>query len=59
MIRILKSPEHKFNYKVQLEFNITQHARDEKLMKMIAEYFDTGSISLNINTFVYRVVSYS
>lgn len=28
-------------------------------MKMIAEYFNTGSISLNRNTFVYRVVSYS
>lgn len=59
MIRILNSPEHKFNKKVQLEFNITQHARDEKLMKIIAEYFDTGSISLNRNTFMYRVVSYS
>jgi len=59
MIRVLNSPKHKLNKKVQLEFNLTQHARDEELMKVIASYFGAGSISLNRNASVYRVVNFT
>ena len=40
MIRVLNSSNHKLNKKVQLEFNLTQHARDENLIRKIADYFD-------------------
>ena len=59
MIRVLNSPNHKLNKKIQLEFNLTQHARDEELMKAIANYFKAGSVYLNRNTFVFRVVNLS
>lgn len=50
-IKILNSSNHKFNKRVQLVFNITQHARDVKLMKMIANYFNIGTPFINRNTF--------
>lgn len=59
MIRILNSPEHRLNKKVQLEFNLTQHSRDEKLMILISEYFNSGTTYLNKNTFVFRVVNFN
>ena len=59
MIRVLNSPNHKLNKKIQLEFNLSQHARDEELMRGIANYFNAGSVSLNRNAFVFRVVSFS
>lgn len=59
MIRVLNSPNHKLKKKIQLEFNLTQHARDEELMRAIANYFNAGSVSLNRNTFVFRVVNFS
>lgn len=59
MVRVLNSPNHKLNKKIQLEFNLSQHARDEELMKAIANYFNVGSVSLNRNAFVFRVVNFS
>ena len=59
MIRVLNSPNHKLNKKIQLEFNLSQHARDEELMRGIANYFNAGSVSLNRNAFVFRVVNFS
>lgn len=59
MIRILNSPNHKLNKKIQLEFNLTQHARDEALMRAIALYLNAGTVSLNRETFALRVVNFS
>jgi hypothetical protein len=59
LIRVLNSPKHKLNKKVQLEFNLSQHARDEELMKGIAVYFGAGAVSLNRNAFEYRVLDFT
>jgi len=59
MIRVLNSPNHKHSKKVQLEFNLTQHARDEELMKVIANYFGAGTVYLNRNAYVFRVVNFT
>ena len=61
MIRVSNSPNHKLNKKTQLEFNLSQHARDEELMRAIANFFgiNAGSVSLNRNAYVFRVVNFS
>lgn len=41
-INITKSPEHKLGFRVILKFVITQHSRDEELMKKLPEYFSCG-----------------
>lgn len=58
MIRILNSPERKLGKKIQLEFNLSQHARDEELMNKIAGYFSAGTVYRNRNAFVFRVVNF-
>lgn len=42
---------------MQLEFNITQHNRDELLMKSIIEFFGCGNIQRYNNACVYRVTN--
>ena len=59
MIRVLNSPDRKLKKKIKLEFNLTQHARDEVLIRAIADYFKAGSVYLNRNTYVFRVLNFS
>ena len=59
MVRTSNSSGRTLGIKVQLEFNLTQHMRDEQLMKDIANFFNCGSVYLNRETYVYRVVSLS
>lgn len=59
MVRTSNSSGKTLGIKVQLEFNLTQHMKDEQLMKDIAKYFNCGSVYLNRETYVYRVVSLS
>jgi len=56
-VNIFKSPTHKLKEGVQLEFNITQHNRDELLMKSIIEFFGCGNIQRYNNACVYRVTN--
>ena len=59
LVRSSNSPGRTLNTKVQLEFNLTQHMRDEQLMKDIAKFFGCGSVYLNREAYVYRVVGLS
>lgn len=59
LVRTPNSPGRTLGVKVQLEFNLTQHMRDEQLMKDIAKFFNCGSVYLNRESYVYRVVSLS
>ena len=53
-IHIYKS-ETRLGMSVKLVFKITQHARDEQLMKSFIKYFDCGNIYKNEEAFEYRV----
>lgn len=59
MVRTLNSPGRMLDTKVQLEYNLTQHMRDEQLIRNIAEFFNCGSVYLNRDTYVYRVLKLS
>jgi hypothetical protein len=59
LVRTPNCPSRTLGVKVQLEFNLTQHMRDEQLMKDIAKFFNCGSVYLNRESYVYRVVSLS
>lgn len=56
-VNIFKSPTHKLKQGVQLEFNITQHNRDEVLMKSFIEFFGCGYIQRSKNACIYRVTN--
>lgn len=59
MIRALNSPGHRLKKKIQLEFNLSQHERDEELMRGIAQFLGVGVVARNRNAFVFRVVNFS
>ena len=44
IVKIKKSFSHRSGFQVLLCFSITQHSRDEQLMKDLMEYFDCGRI---------------
>ena len=43
-INITNSVTYSIGFQVQLLFQITQHSRDELLMKILIVYFDCGNI---------------
>ena len=55
MVKLKASKTHSFGFRVQLEFVIIQHARDELLMKSLINLFECGSVSRDINAFIFSV----
>lgn len=54
-IRLLKSESHKLKERVTLIFMLTQHSRDEVLMRSLVDYLGCGNIYISKNTINYRV----
>lgn len=54
-IGINKSSTTKTKVNIQLEFQLTQHIRDEFLIKSLVEYWNCGSAHQSNNVFRYRV----
>ena len=58
IINIRASKTHSVGFQVTLIFVIGQHKRDEKLLKLLIEYFDCGNIYKNRDAFYFRVTKY-
>jgi hypothetical protein len=43
-VHVRKSVTHKIGYQVQLRFQITQHNRDEQLIRSLIDYFNCGNV---------------
>jgi hypothetical protein len=54
-VNIYKSVTYKLKEGVQLEFNLTQHFRDELLMRSIIEFLDCGNVYKGKEVYRYRV----
>lgn len=55
MINILKSPSNRIGFSVMMAFQLTQHIRDELLMKNLIEYLYCGKVYKYKDAFVYKV----
>ena len=58
-VKINNSSSHRVGFKVILMFRLTQHARDEQLMRSLIKYFNCGSLYKNKEAFEYRIVNFS
>ena len=58
MVNIQKSATHKLNKSVQLEFNITQHCRDELLMKSLIGFLSCGNLYKDKKVCRFRVTKF-
>ena len=54
-INIFNSPTHKLKAGVQLEFSLSQHSRDELLMKSLIEIFKCGNVQMYNDACYYRI----
>ena len=59
MVKITASKTHSVGFQVTLVFLIGQHKRDEKLLKLLIEYFDCGNIYKNGDAFDFRVSKFN
>ena len=55
MIKIYESQNQSLGFCIYLDFQITQHSRDEQLMITFIKYFDCGRVYKNRNTFEFHV----
>jgi len=47
LIKISDSKSHKLGKAIQLRFKLTQHSKDEQLMKSLIEYFGDGNVYIS------------
>ena len=59
MVKITASQTHSIGFQVKLVFSITQHERDEKLMRSLIELLKCGKIFKNREAFDFRVFKLS
>ena len=55
MVKI-KASQTITGYAVHLEFQVTQHMRDEQLIRSLIKYFECGNIQKNAENFDFRVI---
>ena len=58
-INLHSSPGHKLKERVKLRFKITQHYRDEQLMRSLIEFFGCGAVYKRRETFEFEVTKFS
>ena len=57
MVKI-KASQTITGYAVHLEFQVTQHMRDEQLIRSLIKYFECGNIQKNAENFDFRVTKF-
>lgn len=58
-IKITKSSKSKLGLSIQLIFQITQHTRDEGLIRSLIDYLNSGNVFKLNNTYVFEVTKFS
>lgn len=59
MVKIAKSKTHTSGFQVKLVFQLTQHSRDEPLLRSLIQYFNCGNVTKNRDAFDYRVIKFT
>ena len=54
-IKTTKSSNSKQGVSVQLKFKLTQHYRDESLIRSLIDYFNSGNVFKNQDTYIFDV----
>ena len=58
-IKISKSSSCKQGFNVQLIFQLTQHNKDELLLRSLIEFFNSGNVFKNGDSYVFKVTKFS
>ena len=58
-IKNTKSSNSKQGVSIQLKFQLTQHYRDELLMRSLIDYFKSGNVFKNQDTYIFEVSKFA
>jgi hypothetical protein len=58
MVQIKISRSYNLGFQVQLEFQITQHTRDEQLMNSLVSYFGCGNVYKHRKVIDFKVTKF-
>jgi hypothetical protein len=58
-IKLVKSINSRQGFSVQLLFQLTQHTRDELLMRSLIDYLNSGTVIKDKDTYVFQVTKFS
>lgn len=59
IVDILKSKTTKLGEQVKLVYKLTQHNRDEQLMRSLIQYFDCGGVHTYIDILEFKVTRFT
>jgi len=57
-IKLVKSINSRQGFSVQLLFQLTQHTRDELLMRSLIDYLNSGTVIKDKDTYVFQVTKF-
>jgi hypothetical protein len=58
-VNFIRSSTYRLGFQVILRFTLTQHSRDEQLIRSLIDYFDCGKVYLNREAIDYQVHKFS
>lgn len=58
-VNFIRSSTHRLGFRIILRFTLTQHSRDEQLIRSLIDYFDCGNVYLNREAIDYQVQKFS
>lgn len=59
LVRIINSSSHRLGLQVQLVFKLTQHSRDEQLMRSLVDYLGCGNIYVDGTVVDYKISKFN
>ena len=57
-IKIYRSSNYRQGFNIQLIFKLTQHNRDELLLRSLIEFFNSGNVFKNGESYVFKVTKF-
>lgn len=59
MVRVINSSSYSLRVQVQLVFKLTQHSRDEQLIRSLVDYLGCGNIYVNGTVVDFKITKFS
>ena len=59
MVRVINSSSYSLRIQVQLVFKLTQHSRDEQLIRSLVDYLGCGNIYVNGRVVDFKITKFS
>jgi hypothetical protein len=59
LVRIINSSSHRLGFQALLVFKLTQHSRDEQLMRSLVDYLGCGNVYVDGTVVDYKISKFN